>query len=71
MTETWSKPLGVTDPNGPDYWDYFGARLVEQAGVQPGFRILDIGCGAGPSLFPAAQKTGPRGIATGIDICPN
>ena len=71
MERIWSRPVGVSDLDGPDYWDYFGARLVEHAAVVPGARVLDLGCGAGSSLFPAAAKTGARGCVTGIDICPH
>ena len=70
MIRIWSRPLGVTDLDGPDYWDYFGDRLVAHAAIPPGASILDIGCGTGSSLFPAARQTGSRGYVTGIDICP-
>jgi O-methyltransferase/aklanonic acid methyltransferase len=66
----WSRPLGVTDLAGPDYWDYFGDRLVTHAAIHPGANVLDIGCGTGSSLFPAARQTGGLGYVTGIDICP-
>jgi ubiquinone/menaquinone biosynthesis C-methylase UbiE len=71
MARIWSRPLGVTDPTGPDYWDYFGARLVERADVFLGAKLLDVGCGSGSSLLPGAEKTGVRGYATGVDICPH
>jgi O-methyltransferase/aklanonic acid methyltransferase len=70
MTRIWSRPIGVSDLDEPDYWQYFGVRLVEQAAIPPGAKVLDVGCGTGSSLFPAAEKTGPGGYATGIDICP-
>ncbi len=70
MTRIWSRPIGITDPDGIDYWDYFGLRLVEHARIQPGSRVLDVGCGTGPSLLPAVERTGPNGQVTGIDICP-
>jgi O-methyltransferase / aklanonic acid methyltransferase len=70
MARIWSRPVGVIDLDGQDYWDYFGARLVERAAIFPGALVLDVGCGTGSSLFPAAEKTGPRGYAFGIDICP-
>lgn len=70
MTRIFSRPVGVHDPEGPDYWDYFAARLVERADIFPAARILDVGCGTGSSLFPAAKKAGPRGYAVGIDLCP-
>lgn len=71
MARIWSRPLGVTDLTGPDYWDFFGARLVEHAEIYPGARLLDIGCGAGSSLFQGAKKAGQQGFAIGIDICPH
>lgn len=70
MARIWSRPIGLTDLDGPDYWDYFGVRLVEHAAIPPGARVLDVGCGTGSSLLPAAEKTGPRGHVMGIDICP-
>lgn len=71
MSRIWSRPIGVIDLDGPDYWDYFGLKLVEKAVILPGARILDVGCGTGSSLFPAAEKTGPGGFVDGIDICPH
>ena len=70
MSRIWSRPVSVRDPDGPDYWDYFSDKRIEQAGIFPGALLLDIGCGTGSSLFPAAEKIGPHGFAVGIDICP-
>jgi O-methyltransferase/aklanonic acid methyltransferase len=70
MPRIWSRPIGVTDLAGPDYWDYFGVQLVEKAAIFSGAQLLDVGCGTGSSLFPAAEKTGPTGFVVGIDICP-
>jgi len=71
MTEVWSRIAGAADRSGPDYWEYFGARLVEHAAISPGAAGLDVGCGSGSSLFPAAEKAGHRGHVIGIDICPH
>ena len=71
MERIWSRPLGVTNLQGPDYWDYVGIRLVEHANLASGDRVLDIGCGTGSSLFPAAERVGPEGYVVGIDICPS
>ena len=70
MVRTWSRPVAISDPDGPDYWDYFGVRLVEHAAIPPGAKVLYVGCGTGSSLFPAAERAGPNGYAIGIDICP-
>ncbi len=71
MSSIWSRPIGVSNLDGPDYWDYFGVRLVEFAAIPLGARVLDVGCGTGSSLLPAALRTGAKGYVTGIDICPN
>ncbi|MDE8348867.1 MAG: class I SAM-dependent methyltransferase [Acidocella sp.] len=42
--------------------------LVTQADVKPGERVLDIGCGMGPTTFRFADKAGSDGHVTGIDI---
>lgn len=69
MTESWSRLAGVSDRGGPDYWEYFGVRLVERAAINLGTDVLDVGCGTGSSLFPAAEKAGELGQVIGIDIC--
>ena len=42
--------------------------LIERAGIKPGDRILDVGCGCGATSFDLAQRTGATGHVTGIDI---
>jgi O-methyltransferase/aklanonic acid methyltransferase len=71
MERIWSRLAGVSNLDASDYWEYFGIRLVEHAGISSGERVLDLGCGAGSSLFPAANRTAPSGFSTGIDICPS
>ncbi len=44
--------------------------LVRQADIQPGERVLDVACGTGIVTRLAAQKTGPSGSITGLDINP-
>jgi SAM-dependent methyltransferase len=38
--------------------------------LQPGERVLDLGCGAGTDSLVAAQMVGPDGRVTGIDMTP-
>lgn len=70
MADIWSRLVGPSGIDAPDYWEYFGLRLVEHADIYPGAKVLDLGCGTGPSLFPAAERAGRHGQAIGIDICP-
>ncbi len=44
--------------------------LVEELDVQPGDRVLDLGCGRGAALVPLARATGPGGHALGLDLAP-
>src|SRR5438477_7088601 len=38
--------------------------------LEPGERVLDLGCGAGTDSLVAAQMVGPAGSVTGIDMTP-
>jgi SAM-dependent methyltransferase len=45
----------------------FTRQLFEQAGLGPGMRILDVGCGAGDVAFLAAELVGAGGEVIGAD----
>jgi SAM-dependent methyltransferase len=40
------------------------------AGVQPGMRVLDLGCGVGDVALVAADLVGPNGYVVGVDRWP-
>jgi SAM-dependent methyltransferase len=42
-------------------------RLLLQAGIEKGLRILDLGCGAGDVSMLSAELVGPTGSVVGID----
>jgi ubiquinone/menaquinone biosynthesis C-methylase UbiE len=44
--------------------------LLGRAGVRPGMRVLDAGCGPGRVTLPAAQRVGPTGAVLALDIQP-
>lgn len=49
---------------------YFGdltEHVLELAGLQPGMRVLDVGCGPGDVSFLAARLVGPAGAVIGVD----
>ena len=45
-----------------------GNRLVAHAAIKPGASVLDIACGSGSSLVPAAERAGPDGHVYAIDL---
>jgi SAM-dependent methyltransferase len=45
-------------------------QLLKRAGLAPGSRVLDIGCGVGELSMVAARLVGRDGRVTGIDIDP-
>lgn len=71
---SWARELGYPEPELSRVPD---ASVESFAGVanhwllgriDPGQVVLDLGCGAGTDLLIAAQMTGPRGRAIGIDM---
>jgi ubiquinone/menaquinone biosynthesis C-methylase UbiE len=52
---------------------FFGCRratyhaLIDAVGVQPGQRVLDVGCGTGYFVRMIATAVGPSGFAVGVD----
>ena len=42
--------------------------LLERAGVEPGMRVLDAGCGPGRVTIPAAERVGHRGEVVALDV---
>ncbi|HEY2695354.1 MAG TPA: methyltransferase domain-containing protein [Pseudonocardiaceae bacterium] len=46
------------------------AHLFRLAGVSPGMRVLDIGCGAGDVSMLLAELVGPAGSVIGVDVDP-
>ena len=41
--------------------------FLQRVGIEPGMRVLDLGCGAGDVAFLAAEMVGPSGEVVGID----
>src|SRR3954463_10062636 len=49
-------------------WEPATARMLDRLGLGPGARCLDAGCGPGESMRLMAQRVGPAGRVTGIDV---
>lgn len=56
------------DGSGAQFAGPIAERLVGVAGLRPGDRVLDVGCGAGAVTIRAAQAVRPGGHVTGIDL---
>ena len=69
--QDWNRVAG-----GWEKWDRFfdeqmaflNHRLVADARVRPGMRVLDLGSGTGYPALLAAQTVGATGSVTGIDL---
>ena len=49
-------------------WEAATARLFDQVGLGAGARCLDAGCGPGETMRTMAQRVGPDGHVTGVDV---
>ncbi|MGM0641614.1 MAG: class I SAM-dependent methyltransferase [Thermotogota bacterium] len=56
---------------GPNYWGYFGKKLVYNSNIKSGNNVLDIGTGRGASLKYASRKATNTGTVYGIDTSKN
>jgi ubiquinone/menaquinone biosynthesis C-methylase UbiE len=53
---------------GVRYFPVLGQWLVDLAQLPAGAHVLDVACGRGAALIPAARQVGPRGQVIGIDL---
>ncbi len=49
------------------FFQAYKARSFDLLGLQPGHRVLDIGCGTGDDARALAQQVGPGGMILGLD----
>jgi DNA-binding transcriptional LysR family regulator len=48
-------------------YDEFTEHALRSAGLRPGMRVLDVGCGPGDVSFIAARLVGPQGSVLGVN----
>src|ERR687883_2018044 len=51
-------------------WEPEAETMLDRIGVQPGWRCLDLGCGAMGILGPLSRRVGPGGQVVGVDRDP-
>jgi SAM-dependent methyltransferase len=63
----WADKSGALDGFlGPS-----GDAAMTALGLRPGWRVLDLGCGAGTTSFQLAEAVGPDGEVVGVDVSPD
>jgi len=68
ISETFTRASSTYDQVGPPFFSYFGEKLVEFGKPAAGSQVLDIACGKGAVLFPAAEAVSDAGAVVGIDL---
>jgi ubiquinone/menaquinone biosynthesis C-methylase UbiE len=66
----FDRAAGTYDAVGVPWFGPVAQGLVEELDVQPGERVLDLGCGRGAALLPLARAAGPTGSALGLGLAP-
>jgi protein-L-isoaspartate(D-aspartate) O-methyltransferase len=66
VTETADVPAAISQAAGGAIPD-LSAGVITQAGIRPGMRVLEIGCGGGHSAALLAMATGPGGHVVAMD----
>jgi ubiquinone/menaquinone biosynthesis C-methylase UbiE len=51
-----------------EFWERFERNIVALLPIQPGMRVLDLGCGAGPHLGLLAERLRGKGEVVGFDL---
>ena len=44
------------------------AVIIEHLELEPGMKVIDIGCGPGRVTIPVAKKVGQKGVVTALDV---
>ncbi len=71
--EQWQEAAAAWDRWGPTLEDWLGPAteaMLDDAGVRPGARVLDVAAGAGGQTLAAARRAGPDGHVLATDISP-
>ena len=70
VAELFDRTSETYDSVGVESFTVIARHLLADVGLVRGERVLDVGCGRGAVLFPAAEQVGETGSVTGIDLAP-
>jgi ubiquinone/menaquinone biosynthesis C-methylase UbiE len=65
--QTYSSAAKTYEDASFRYWQFLSANTIERLNLRPGDAVLDIACGTGPAILPAAAAVGPSGRVVGVD----
>lgn len=72
MVELWNGPASEAWVVAPERYDgmleHLGRLALDAAALQPGDRVLDVGCGSGQLSVQAAEQVAPDGRVLGVDV---
>lgn len=68
IAENFERVAGTYDSTESIMSGPIADRLIQVAGLAPGQRVLDLGCGTGAALLRAAAAVIPGGHVTGLDL---
>ena len=71
LWESWASSWIAADAWTVAVGGAFGAAAIEALDPTPGTRVLDVGCGSGPTTIELARRVAPGGSVLGIDIAPS
>jgi ubiquinone/menaquinone biosynthesis C-methylase UbiE len=67
-TTTYDEAVTEYEDASSEFWRYLSDHAVELLALRAGERVLDVPCGTGHSVFPAAERVGPSGRVVALDI---
>ena len=70
MADVFSRASASYDRVVTSFFDQLGSELVDYVELKPGWRVLDVACGRGATVFPASEKVGRGGRVVGTDLAP-
>lgn len=68
LAGVFGRASATYDQVGPSFFGRWAERLLDQVSLSDGDHVLDVAAGRGAVLFRAAERVGPRGQVTGIDL---